>query len=359
MRNIYFFLILVIMQAASVYAENLIITGIDEKPSETVNGVDGEGGIKNAAPGEPQKRGYAFSVSPVAGIFWGRAEEIVYKSGGDDYLSQLLWDFKPLFYTGAEIEFGPGAPFTKSGFTAAVSAAFGFPFQTGAVEDWDWLDPDDDFLTNYSRHDVFSNGAFWIEASVGYSWAFFSKFAFGVYGEFSYLRFSWDAEDGYLQYAGSEYDHMWQKQYEPWSPSLPKENIYGTGIRYAQNWRIFTPGIFVSFRASRYIRLNLSAGWTPFINGACRDDHLLRNYRFEDYFSGGYSLKGMFDLVFLAGERTAFSLSAGGRVIDSIQGETYAAKTGEGVTGVYMLSQEKSGAGLMVLDVSFSAKVQF
>jgi outer membrane protease len=303
-------------------------------------------------------RGYAFSVSPVFGVLWGHAEEIVYKYPDDYvYISELLWDLKPLFYSGAEIEFGPKSPFAKGGFIAGVSALFGFPLRTGIMEDRDWMDKDDSFLTHYSRHNAFSRGNFWAEISAGYSWAFFSRLSLGVYGEFSYLRFFWEGADGYLQYA-SNYA---KDQYDPWNPSLEKTYINGAIIDYTQNWFIFAPGIFASFRISKYLALDLSVALTPLIYSICIDNHIQRRYKplFQDYLLGGFSLKDRLTVVFSVNDKIAFSLSGGSRFIHGSRGDSYEIDTDGPNTGIYNLSSNSAGAGFLVLDVSLSAKIQF
>jgi outer membrane protease len=304
-----------------------------------------------------EARDYAVSISPVFGALWGQAEEIVYKYPNNDArLSQLLWDIKPLVYAGAALEFGPRDPFARGGFTAGVSAQFGLPVRTGIMEDRDWMnyDYDIDSLNCYSRHEAFSSGSFWTELSAGYSWAFLSRLRVGLYGEFSYVRFSWEGSGGYLQYANKSSGH-----YDEWDPSLPKKDVDGVIVDYTQNWFIFAPGIAASYRVSRYIALDLSVAWTPLVYGVGMDNHVYQTptLHFEDYLSGGFSLKDRLTVVFSVNDRAAFHLSGGSRLAAGSRGDSYST-TGASTDGAYHLAPNSSGGGFLVLDVSLSAKIQ-
>jgi outer membrane protease len=285
------------------------------------------------------KWAYAFSVSPTLGIYWGRAEEIVYKnSDTSDYLSQLLWDLKPLVYTGTDLEFGPRNLWTKSGFTAGLSLKYGFPFKTGIMEDRDWKGSDT--LTHYSRHDAHSNGSFMFGLSLGFSWAFISRITLKVYGDFSYLRFSWTAEDGYYKYP----------------PTDPEKSIYGPGITYTQNWLIFSPGVRFALRISRYFSLNGFTMATPFIYGFCRDEHYLKKIRFDDYLGWGLFIKGGIGFAFSPWKDLEFALSIGGSLIEGPRGDDYQMAVGE-TDGSYARYPDIGGAGFLALDVGFSVKI--
>ena len=68
---------------------------------------------------------YCLNLSPLAGMLYGHAEEIVYKYPKKaQYLSELLWDLKPLFYIGIAADLGPRNPFQNSGLIAAGSFKF-------------------------------------------------------------------------------------------------------------------------------------------------------------------------------------------------------------------------------------------
>jgi outer membrane protease len=133
-----------------------------------------------------------FSISPTVGFLYGHAEEIVYKFPGSDlYLSELLWDLKPLLYAGIAFDFGPRDPFKHDGFTSALSLKYGLPLKTGIHENRDWDNFQNHHLTHFSRHDAFSRGAFFFDISAGYSWRLNTTLALITYGMFTYMRLSW------------------------------------------------------------------------------------------------------------------------------------------------------------------------
>jgi outer membrane protease len=315
--------------------------------------------------GEEQgtKSAYAFSAVPTIGLFWGKAKEILYKyPDAKTPVSQLLWDLKPLVYAGTDLEFGPRDPFIKNGVSAGVSLKFGFPFVSGIMEDRDWAAPDEDYLTNYSRHDALSNGVFMVDMSAGFSWPILSMMTVRIYGEFSYHRFSWTSEDGYIQYpknASGSYQYD-----QPWNADLDKDPVYGTGITYTQNWLMFSPGLYFGLKISRYFFAGCFAALTPFIYAVCVDDHLLplsagKQYtRGEDYLTGGFSAKAGLNVSFSPKEGLEFTLMAGFRNISGSRGDSYNMNMGLNTGGSFSLSPYDGGAGLLVLDTALSAKIQ-
>ena len=80
----------------------------------------------------PSPGRYSFSLSPLFGMLHGQAREIVYRDrSSNQYLSELLWDLKPLIYVGLAADFGPRDPFENHGFIAAASIRFGLPLRSG------------------------------------------------------------------------------------------------------------------------------------------------------------------------------------------------------------------------------------
>jgi outer membrane protease len=285
------------------------------------------------------KGAYAFSVSPEVGMFWGKAEEILYKApGSGDYQSRLLWDLKPLVYAGMGVEFGPRDPWTSGGFTAGLSLKHALPFRTGKMEDRDWGTGGG--LTNYSKHDAYSNGSFMAGISGGFSWVFVQRITLRVYGEFSYLRFSLTAEDGY-------------SRYPPEEPAAP---VFGTGISYTQNWFAFSPGVRFALRISRYFSVSLFVTATPFVYGFCRDDHHIKEMRYEDYLDWGLFIQEGAGFAFSPRENLEFTLSLGGRHIGRARGDNYYRGTGT-VPDTYSLAADRAGGGLRALEAGLSVKI--
>ena len=289
---------------------------------------------------------YTFSLSPILGIQYGHADEIVYKySGKDQYLSHLFWELKPLVYTGIEAEFGP----RKNGFITALSLKYGLPFKTGIMENRDWDDSRNENLTHYSVHDSYSQSAFLADLSVGYSWSPKESLAIGLYGEFSYLFFSWSAKYGYSQYA----KQISPRQYEPWDESLPKIPFSGSVINYYQNWFIFSPGLSLNLKLNRNFLLEGYFNYSPLIFCIARDDHLLRKITFHDNTSFGHHLRGGASLFFLPENDNCFFISLSYQYISGSRGDT---REEEGNMVSY--NYGSAGAGYAAFDLGLGVKMR-
>ena len=305
---------------------------------------------------------YGFSLTPLSGILFGQSEEIVYKYAAmDHYLSQLLWDLKPLVYLGFAADFGPRDPFQRSGFVTSGSVKFGLPLKSGIIEDRDWLYSYNQNLTNYSMHDAYSQNAILADISAGYSWRLRDYLALSLYGEFSYMHFSWMAEDGYLQYL--TYGDTLPYPPENWTSSLPKEHLYGPGIRYSQNWFIFSPVISLRGKINRLFSLEGNFSYSPLIYCMDRDDHLARELIFWDYLSFGHYINGGGKFIFSPNKTLDLFLSLSYRYITGSRGQTYQENTDpididkNPVGEVYHISNN-AGVGYSVLDIELAAKIR-
>jgi len=248
--------------------------------------------------GEEKQSDFGFSVTPSFGILYGQANEIVYRnSKSENFLSELQWNLKPLFYAGLAADFGPVDNFNKHGFVGNLSFKMGIPLKTGIIEDRDWLYTNSSALTNYSRHDNFSERAILADLSLGYSFPLHNLFALGINLDFSYIHYYWIAKDGYIQYLDTdENGNILPGQ--TWTDKIPKVYFEGRVLEYTQNWYIFSPGVFVKLRLSRFFSLNGNFNYSPFIFCADRDEHLLTDMTYLDYIYYGHYLKGRGGITF-------------------------------------------------------------
>ena len=311
----------------------------------------------DAAPGH-----YSFSLAPLTGLIVGHAEEILYKyPDSDQYVSELLWDLKPLFYLGLEANFGPRLPFEKSGFTAAASLKFGLPFKTGIIEDRDWQDDYEDYLTNYSRHDAYLQNAILIDISAGYSWRIRNNLVLSTYAEFSFMYFSWMAENGYLQYSAK----LSPGHYEKWDESIPKIEIYGPGIRYTQSWFIFAPALAAKWKPASFFSLAGNISYSPLIFCSDRDDHLVglfnssskgtlfyADFKFGHYINGGASFTA--SII----KNTDIILSISGRYITGLRDESFFTNIGVDESGYKIKNAYDGGVGYIAIDVGLAARIR-
>jgi outer membrane protease len=300
---------------------------------------------------------YVFTYSASLGLLYGQGEEIVYKNGGGDtYLSELLWDLKPLFYHQSVLDFGKARPLEGPGFWGSFSLRLGIPAFTGIMEDRDWLNPQEDFLTQYSRHDAHTDSLLSTELRAGFSTPVLSRFVFKFFLGVSYMEMNWTGWDGYYQYrlSGTAFDNS-----RPWDDSLPRQPVYGPQITYRQRWIAVFPGLSLGASFSRRFSWELSAVISPLVYGAARDVHLRRAVQFDDYLSGGV-FGGFFgesrgDLVFSLARRIDLAFHLTGRLV---KGQRGSSTTTSLSTGDASPSSDNAGAGYFFLDAGLSVKMR-
>ena len=299
---------------------------------------------------------YSFSFTPSMGILYGQGEEIVFKyPKGDQYLSQLLWDIKPLIYFGMEFNLLPGGTFPGNGFIAAGAIKFGLPIRTGAMENRDWQYPDNENLTNYSWHEAYSQGSVLVDIFAGYSWALNDSLALDFFGLFSLMHFSWMSENGYYQYLEAENGIYIPGQI--WHEGLPKISTFGPGIRYIQNWIIFSPGITLRGRIDQHITTGIGINYSPLVFCIARDDHLLRDIIFWDSLFLGHYVDANGALNIITNRGMEFSLTLSYRLITGLRGPSFQARTGTNQSGRPIRSTSDAGAGFSALDMSLAMKI--
>jgi len=293
---------------------------------------------------EENQSGFEFSVTPSFGMLFGQANEIVYYPKSEDFLSELQWDIKPLFYAGLAADFGPANNFSKHGFVGNLSLKVGIPQKSGTMVDRDWDDTywwvDSGTLTNYSRHDNFSERAILADLSLGYSFPLLNFIAFGINLDFSYMHYYWIAKDGYYQYL---------TQGQTWADEIPKVPMKGNLIEYTQDWFILSPGVFIKFRLGRFFSLNGNFNYSPLIYCVDRDDHLLRNTIFQDYLFYGHYLKGYGGITFSSMNNLDITLFISFSSITDSRGDAYVD---------YERKKNIAGVGYSALDIGFSVRLR-
>ena len=301
------------------------------------------------APVCAESRRSGFSISPTLGLLYGHAEEIVYKFPNRNlYLSELLWDLKPLAYVGFTIDYGPRDPFLHNGFIASFSFKYGLPFRTGILENRDWLNHSHNSLTHFSQHNAFSRGAFFADISAGYSWRQNNSLALRAYLEFSFMRLSWSGRDGFIQYP--PFDIF--GNYPPWDSSLPRnyDGLTGEVIRYTQNWFILAPGISLKWKPASKIMLLGNLNYSPLIYCYARDNHVLRDLTFHDYLFFGHYIKGSGELIFPLMENVCLSFKLSYTRISGTRGDAYAGRT---------RFRQGAGAAYSAFEMGLAARISF
>jgi outer membrane protease len=298
---------------------------------------------------------FRFSASARTGIFYGQSEEIVYRNSQDtDYLSQLLWDIKPLAYAGAGLSFSMNENRDAPGFYTNASFKAGIPLRTGEMEDRDWKKlSDPSLLTNYSVHYNHTAQAFLADLALGISMPLKRRdrvLAFlKLEAALSYMYFDWVARDGYYQY----------DETNGWDPSDPSTPVYGDIIAYYQHWLAVSPGIAVSIPIRSRWAVEVSLNAAPgLIWALCLDKHLHPNklMEYQDYLTGGVLLESGLEVSYSFNRRLALTAHVLYRHIQNSRGNSRSRPIG----GTYSAgTYNTAGAGFRALNAGLTVKMFF
>jgi outer membrane protease len=288
----------------------------------------------------------------MAGFLYGQGEEIVYKNSNADYLSQLLWDMKPLFYYGYTFRFERSKLLERPGFFTGLSIKYGIPARTGIMEDRDWLDERDHRLTHFSQHDNFTKNMLLLDVKAGASFPLFRTLVVKAYGTVSFMRVSWESYDGYTQYAPDSFG-----RYDEWSDSLPKSSMQGRIIDYDQTWAVFGAGFSATLPLGAF-NIGLSFDISPFILSAGIDNHWLRKAQFNDYLRGGIFLEPRMVADFSPHQRITLALSVSWRVLIGAMGDTHEYVRYQDTAIFIKKYPNSAGAGLSFFDMGLSIMVK-
>lgn len=229
------------------------------------------------------------------GLLNGQSEEIVYRDEKtDDKLSQLLWDIKPLVYSGIDIRYSWRKPENRWGLFADALLKFGFSGETGAMEDRDWLVLDyPKFLTHYSVHNNKTENALLVDASMGVLIPMFEVFLLKPYISYSFMHFSWTANSGSFLYPPSDKENVIEHAY------LIQPIDVGT---YEQTWHILAPAVAFYGEFNRYFNIELSLKLSPFVWCSDEDNHIGRNLIITKDTNNGFFFEPGFVFSFVPGD---------------------------------------------------------
>jgi outer membrane protease len=306
---------------------------------------------------ERQAGSYAFSTWTRFGMLFGQAEELVYPSSPykAEWLSQLLWDMKPVFYYGLTLDFSQAQPMTQWGFFTNLSLKNGIPGNSGKMEDRDWMSTVNTDLTHYSTHDNVTNELFLCDFSTGVSFPIKRILLLKAYITVSYMRFNFTGQFGYGTYAretGGDYSGI----YAPIDDN-PKYYSFADRekvINYAQSWFMAAPGISLGYYFNTRFYGELIFQISPLILCDDLDEHLVTGNQYRDYMRGGLFLEPGFHFSWFAGKRLELSLEFSWRYIRETRGETYISP----VFKENYTEQGEAGAGLSVIDTGLCLKVR-
>jgi outer membrane protease len=312
----------------------------------------------NAAAQTAQKRGfsYSFSAELLLGRINGMGLELVYGSyGGSEYLSRLDWETTELYYYGTTLSFTLNTPLAFLSPFVRATAKTGVYGSTGYMEDRDWLDDDEPFLTSFSQHDNSTASAFFVDGDIGLlfrPWKSPAAPEFNLFFRAAWIKITWKSHGGYTQYviAGNPVGFPYP---QPWAPTLPKTDWTGPAINYSQDWLILAPGIGVEFPFFKFFSLNAAVTISPFILAANVDEHLGTGVVFNDYPRGGFYIKPELHFAFSPAEWVSFMLHGSWTLITGSTGESYSSTAGAPVVPAGII-----GAGWDAWDIGIGIRIK-
>ncbi|MDR2509689.1 MAG: omptin family outer membrane protease [Spirochaetaceae bacterium] len=233
---------------------------------------------------------YTFSLSASTGLWYGHTEELVYQNGeSSDYISELIWELKPVLNLGVEFELALRRPMEQQGFFLNLRGKFGLPNESGLMLDSDWTDSSNMKLrTHYSEQENHTHTAILLGGSTGWNFPVMARAAIKLYVNLAYRYFAFSAQNGYLDY-----------------PSGIK-NIYGEVITFKQIFSSFTSGLSCYIKLANMFALEVfgDAGFVFYYDD--EDFHQARaggqdfGLQYHDYSNNGieYNVGAKFHVLF-------------------------------------------------------------
>jgi outer membrane protease len=293
---------------------------------------------------QPDDQGFSFSISPQFGFVWGQALELVYSvpaNTKNDLLSELIWDMKPVFYLGFQVDFGRTNIMSAPGFFASFNYKTGISVNSGRMEDRDWLWPENNNLTRFTRHsnntNEFFNMSIALGASIPLRYLYIKPFVNGTW-----MSFKFSGRNGYGYYL----DYL-----ELSPPKDPQVwfSDYGTVITYKQDWYLLAAGLSLGTKILHPFSFELSFQISPFSYCIAVDNHLYeQDNTYEDFTFGKLYLEPALTLSYRV-EKVDISLACSYRHIARTKGNSYENKVGP--------VENKAGAGLTLWDTHLLVKI--
>lgn len=220
-----------------------------------------------------------------------------------------------------------------------AAVKFGFPADSGVVEDRDWMEPDyADFLTHYSVHDNATNKAFMADVNMGIAFNILNKFQIKPYLGYSFMTFSWTASGGSFLYPGVHGDHSF----------LLTPMDVGT---YTQSWNIISTGVSFYGAFNDYFDIEIGFAISPFIWCKTEDHHISRELIIKGTLNGGFYFDPGLVFSFKQKNLLTLSLSVSYRFIADTRGD------GEyNYPGQVFTAKNMAGAGYRAMNFGIFGK---
>ena len=303
-------------------------------------------------------RSYGFSLSPQAGFIYGQVFEYVYPTDTKgEFLSELTWDMKPVFYLGLKLDFAKKDEINEAGFFSSLSFKAGIPGDSGYLEDRDWQSIENSALTNFSSHTNKTRSFFSLDAALGFSVPIKSIAIIKTFISGSWMHFAFTGRDGYIKYARDKNGNHQTSGSTTFlhidnNPRI--ESLYGDVISYKQNWLLLSPGITIGTRMFHPFSFDLSLKISLITYCYSVDDHLLHPPRtYLDFTRIGLYYEPSVCIMY-SFKRIDHLLEFSWKNVGRTTGESY-----QKIYYGYGLIPNKAGAALSLMDLRYMLRIRF
>ena len=217
-----------------------------------------------------QKRNIYFHFIVGIGISSSINNEYVFENS--KMISHLEWKqyASPVMQANARLSF--------FGAFVQVEMLSAIPLKCGILNDYDFLLPNSNAISQYSHHSIYLDKRFDFSFKTGYAFKI-KRITLSPYAQITYRLQKWAAHDGYLQYpAGGK-----------WTGTEAKQELSGNIISYEQS--IFLPQFAFRFagQIANAWKLSMHFAICPYIVADTLDSHFLRKRQFFDTLRGGFA----------------------------------------------------------------------
>jgi outer membrane protease len=297
----------------------------------------------NPVYSQEDERKYNFSIGLQTGFVYGRAVEIVYPLPGqtkNELYSELLWDMKPVFYLGAQLDFNHKVLKIDPGFFSSLSFKCGIPADSGNIEDRDWTDPRNSDLTIFSTHTNKTLALLKLDAVVGFGTSLpkFPHFYIKPFISFSWMYSSFSGRNGYGKsfLSGKE-------------ETIENQKV----ITYKQQWLLVGAGLSAGTKILFPFTFEISFQISPFTHCTAIDEHIRQETVYHDYAAWGLFLEPKCSISYTV-RRYELSLALSYRHIGRTTiGNSYKNEKNKD----FELIPNKAGAAFSAFDTSLLFKI--
>lgn len=295
---------------------------------------------------------YRFSLEPFMAARNGVVHEYVFvpTPGNDEYkLSQLDWNLKPVWLFGGKFKSSFDA------FNVSGKVIGGWNDKTGVMRDWDYEEYDGK-VTKMSEHTLTLRRLMETSGALSYSFDVGDRLILEPFAGFTYSVVSWDATNGYRQYAVETGDVYWNE-------NLPKIMMSGKAVSYAHRMWYPSAGVNIDLDVFSYknlfsIGIESSFSGAPYVWAEAIDNHWLTKTDYKDVMRRGYGIFGDFSINVSFYKYHTISLFANAALVQGLRGDALSRNTETNSGYGYLDAISGSDAQNYTFGISYKITIQ-